>query len=345
MQRCTILLGFAAAAAVAEEAAERRALVRIEVTDSAVLRAKELKERRAAIQHLQSLRIHQPYTMLLSGVVVSGDGEILTTALHPRADLRVRVTRHDGSSEEATLIGNDPLGNVALIRIAVATPDFLRLDEAPAEAAARVVLRGHRRIEDRHESGTVVETRVPVGMADRYGINNDRSYCIGSALLVASPTGGFNPGSACIDMDGRLRGLVIGCVPRAAPAGGGELTFVLPSSRLARFVREIKLHGRVLRAHFGLHLVPAGEAVRAHLPELPVCACAVVDVDREGPAGRAGVRRGDIVVGIDGKDYRDPCELGETLTDRPPQVPVTLNLLRARTPLALVVTPAERRPK
>ncbi len=342
MHRCALVLGLAAVATLAQEAAQRRALVQIEVTDRAVLRAKELKERRGAVHLLQNLTIQQPYTMLLSGIVVSAEGEILTTAIHPRAELRVLVTLHDGTRAEASLLGNDPLGNVALIRVPVATPAFVHLNEDPVEAALRVDLRGHRLVEARDATGTVVETRVPVGMADRYGINGDRHYCIGSAFLVASATAGFNPGSACLDESGRLRGMVVGCVPRAAPAPGRDLTFVLPASRLARLVRDLRQHARVVRAHFGLHLVPASEAVRAHVPGLPESACTVVEVDREGPAGRAGVRRGDLVVGVDGKEYRDPCELGETLTDRPPHVPVKLNLLRARAPLELTVTPSER---
>jgi len=341
MHRCALVLGLAAGAVLAQDAGQRPSLVRIEVTDRAALRAQEMKDRRVAIRLLQGLTIHQPYTMLLSGVVISPEGEILTTALHPRAELRVLVTLHDGSRAEGALIGNDPLGNVALIRVPVATPAFVRLDEEPLEKAARVALRGHWLTEDRDASGAVAETRVPVGMADRYGINGDRNYCIGAAMLVASATGGFNPGSACLDEGGRLRGMVVGCVPQAAPAAK-ELTFVMPSARLARIVRDLKQHGRVVRAHFGLHLVPASEVVRAHVPGLPESACTVVDVDREGPAGRAGVRRGDIVVGVDRKAYRDPCELGETLTDRPPHVPVTLNLLRARAPVELTVTPAAR---
>jgi len=344
MRRTALVLLVVAAAAFAQSQKERlrRALVRIQVTDNGYHKAVELKEKGAPISQLRRIRIHQAFELVLSGVVISPQGEIVTTALHPEADLRVMVTMHDGASHPAFVIGTDPQSNLALIRVPVGTKDHLELKEGPVAARQEVDLLGHELARPVGVRGTVAQMALSVCVRDLYRINAGRDIPIGQVFLVAGPVARPNPGSACVDEAGNCIGLTIGTMPPLVTTRGAyEVTSVVPAARVARVVRDLRLHGRVVRAFYGFYIVPASGAIRSHF-ELPGSASSVVQLEPDSPATKAGMHRNDILLSVDGESFDDMSALGEALTGRPPHKPVRLKVLRAGKQVELTCTPRER---
>jgi len=350
MRRVAILVSVAAATAYAQDTEKLcRAVVQVETTDRQLERARKARDE-GKLEVLQEIMIQQPYTMVVTGVCIS-EREILTPALHPRADLRVVVKYHDGHVTEAKLKGTDPLSNLALIEVPEDSPGFVPLDDGAGAVDDEIGIAGCpvrcREGKSTFLHGRVRADHVAIGIQDLYGVTGTGCIVLGSVFAVGTVEGRPNVGAACVDGEGRLVGLVVGGFPPrivADPDHPGqfrllELRFALPSSRIARIVDALRRDGRVTRADFGIDLRPVEDAVIAQF-DLPPSACAVAGLlSRPTPEGFAAH---DVIVTVDGKSYRDPWELAEALTEKKPGTPVNFEILRHGRRVPLTATPALR---
>jgi serine protease Do len=344
MRRIVLALVVVAAAAYAQSNKEkiRRALVRLQVTDDAFHKAVALQRAGAPIDALRKIRIRQGFELLLSGVVISPRGEIVTTALHPNAELRVLVTFHDGSEHRARVLGTDPLSNLALVQVPAQTKDYLEIREGAVVLREEVSLEGYSREEPVRVEGAVARKAVSATVHDIYRLQRGEPLRIGQVFWVAAPVARTNPGSACVDKEGKLAGLTVGVMPPlVATRDAYEVTFVIPTARISRVVGNLREHGRVIRAHYGFYAIPATRILHKHF-DLPDSACSVVKVERNTPAARAGIRQNDLILTVDGESFADACALGEALTGKPPNTPVRLQVLRKGRKVDLTCTPEDR---
>lgn len=340
----TVLLILAAAATTAY-AQDLRAIVRVVARDEATREAIELK-RQGEVGGLRELRILQPGPAIMSGVVISAEGEVLTPAVHPRAKLHIEVTFRDGTLRVAELVGTDPRSNLALLRVPGNGLPHLELSAAPVAPQQPVRLLGQDAETAVEGEGAVALPRISCVVLDRFGINGGEAMRMDSVCAVASPAQP-PPGSACVDAEGRLAGLAVGGLPAALARRPGAVpvatTFVVPSSRIASVVRQLRERGRVVRAYYGAVIGPVPEVLRAHVDGLPASACAVTRVIPGAPAERGGLLPNDVVLSIDGRTYPDPGYVGEALLDKAPGAPVELRILRGRQERTIAVTPDELR--
>lgn len=352
MRGVALLVSVAAATAYAQDAKKLcRAVVQVQATDRALERAREAhKEGRLDV--LQQITIHQPYTLVVTGVCIS-EREILTPALHPRADLRVVVKYFDGRVAEAKVKGTDPLSNCALVEVPDDSPAFVPIDpgvaakdDTPIGIAGCAVHCSEGK--SKFLRGRVRAEHLAIGIQDMYGVTGTGCIVLGSVFAVGTLEGRPNVGAACVDDEGRLVGLVVGGLPPRLvedPDVPGqprqlELRFALPAGKIARVVDALRRDGRVTRADFGIDLRPVEEAVIAQF-ELPPSACAVAGLfSRPTPDGFAA---NDVIVTVDGKSYRDAWELAEALTEKTPGVPVKFDILRRGRRVPLTATPTLRK--
>jgi len=330
----------------------RDAMTQVEVIDAAFHKAMELlKSKLPAAKkeaELKKLKIHQDFRLMVSGVAV-GPQEIVTRALHPRARLRVTVTYRNGKRVQAEVIGNDPLSNVALIRTPTPAPHYLEPSATQVATKQETVLVGFWG--ERALNTNCVVTRVSIGATceDIYSALEPKPrYAIGSVFVVASPGRRLNPGAACVDRDGRLVGVLLGCAPAEAvpqPAGGPLAgmgrSFVLPSRRLAKVVGDLRRYRRVIRAEFGLRIAPVSDALRAQLTKVPAGAGTITKIEAKSPAAAAGLRANDILLSVNGDSAADVHLLREALTDCKPGSKAKLKVLRAGKATEVTVVPAE----
>jgi len=328
-----------------------RAVVHVQTIDRELERALQLRQAAAPLVKLRECRIFQPYTLVVSGVAIS-EKEILTVALHPRADLRILVTYHDGRQVEAQLVGTDPLSNLALISVAQPHADHLALGGEAVARGDTLRMVGYE-VEGREAhpvavAGSVNRAQIPVPIRDLYGVTRCGSIVLGSSFAVATTEGQPNVGSACVDEEGRLVGLVVAGMPtrlvpdpdRAGQWTRVEVRFAVPAARLGRVVRDLRAYGRVIRSQFGIQFRAVDEALRSHF-DLPASAASLTYVQPEGPAARAGLQQHDILLTMDGQEYRDAHELGEAMSEKPPETPVRFDVLRAGARVSLTAIPAE----
>jgi len=231
-----------------------------------------------------------------SGVIVdAGQGLVITNQHVIEGAGRILVTLTDGREFDATLVGEDPQADIAVLRI-------------PAERLTAL---------DWADSDALRVGDFCVAIGNPFGLGQTVTSGIVSALgrsglgieafedfiqTDASINPG-NSGGALIALDGRLIGINTAIV---GPAGGNVgIGFAIPSNLARDLLEQIVENGEVRRGALGI----SAQAVDARLAEafdLPVDSGVVIGSVRSGsPAEKAGLRVGDVIVAIDERRVRD----------------------------------------
>jgi S1-C subfamily serine protease len=181
---------------------------------------------------------------------------------------------------------------------------------------------------------------VSTGVVSALGraLRSQEGRLIENIIQHTAPLNPGNSGGPLVDSRGRVVGLNTAIIAMAQGIG-----FAIPASTIKWVVSQLLSHGRVRRGHLGL----AGRQrpldrrlVRFHRLKKE-SAVEAISVDPGGPAGQAGLRDGDLIVGIQDQEVASVDDLHRFLADWPVGGAVTLKVLRGREILSLTVVPAE----
>jgi S1-C subfamily serine protease len=274
-----------------------------------------------------------------SGFVFTPDGLILTNSHVVHDAVRIAVTMSDGRRMPATLIGDDPASDLAVIRLE--RPHF---DEPGLTAAA---LGDSQRL----RVGQIViaigapygfQSTVTAGVVSALG-RSLRSYSGRLIDDVIQTDAALNPGNSggpLVDSAGRVVGVNTATI---LPAQG--ICFAI-GINTAKFVASRLLRdGRIRRSYIGVsaQTVPVHRRV-VRFYDLPKeMGVVVLGVEENSPAKRAGLRDGDIIVALEGQPVAGVDDLHRVLTDVRVGVSCSLTVLRWTEKLELKVVPEEAR--
>ena len=269
-----------------------------------------------------------------SGVVVAPDGLVLTNSHVVTGAARVEVTTVDGRHLSGRVVGDDPDTELALVRIeeSVNLPTAKLGDSKRLKPGQVVIAIGHP---------LGFESTVTTGVISALG----RSLRASTGRLiddVIQTDAALNPGNS----GGPLvstRGEVIG-VNTAVIMGAQGICFAVASNTANYVLGELVRHGRVRRAFIGIaaQQTPIPRRIRNAANLTQDSAVMVAGVEPSGPAARAGIQGGDVVLGIDGKPVTGSDDLIRTLTGDKIGRTVELDILREGKRLRVTVTPEER---
>jgi len=271
-----------------------------------------------------------------SGVVVAPDGLILTNSHVVGGAGRMAVTTADGRSLNARVVGDDPDTDLALVRV----DENVTLPAAQL-GDSKTLKRGHVVVAIGNPLG--FESTVTAGVVSALG----RSLRARSGRLiddVIQTDAAFNPGNS----GGPLvssRGEVVG-INTAIILGTQGICFAI-ASNTARFVLgELVRHGRVRRAFIGIGAAHSAlsRRVRVHFGLTQDSGVMISNIDQGGPAARAGLMTGDIVIGLDGQPVTGADDFIRLLTADKIGREVTLDVLRRTERRSFTLTAEERRP-
>src|SRR5258708_7307465 len=272
-----------------------------------------------------------------SGFVFTPDGLILTNSHVVHDARRIEVTLSDGRRMPASAIGDDPASDLAVIRV-----DEARVDE-PGLTAAALGDSQHLRV------GQLVvaignpygfQSTVTAGVVSALG-RSLRSYSGRLIDDVIQTDAALNPGNSggpLVDSAGRVVGVNTATI---LPAQG--ICFAI-GINTAKFVASRLLRdGRIRRSYIGVsaQTVPMHRRVGRFFDLAKESGALVLSVEESSPAKRAGLRDGDVIVALEGKQVAGVDDLHRVLTDVRVGVSSALTVLRRTEKLELRIVPEE----
>ncbi|HEY6959425.1 MAG TPA: trypsin-like peptidase domain-containing protein [Candidatus Limnocylindria bacterium] len=267
-----------------------------------------------------------------SGVVIAPDGYILTNAHVVDDAASVEVVLPDGGEYRAPVVGRDPATDLAVIR-AIAPP--LRALELAAADTLRV---GQLVVAIGDPLG--LQSTVTTGVVSALGrsLRAKDGRIIENVIQTDAALNPGNSGGPLVDTHGRVVG-----VNTAIIAGAQGIAFAIPAATANMIASAIIRHGRVRRALLGIGgaVTPIGrDLARAH-GVVSAAGIRVLDVVPGGPADRAGVRVGDVLVAFDGATLASLTDLQRVLDAQRIGRAGLLGIIRRGERISLSVTPSE----
>lgn len=272
-----------------------------------------------------------------SGFVFTPDGLILTNSHVVHESSRLAVTLADGRHMPATLIGEDPASDLAVIRLEMPRFDEYGLTVATLGDSQKLRV-GQVAIAIGAPYG--FQSTVTAGVVSALG-RSLRSYSGRLIDDVIQTDAALNPGNSggpLVDSAGRVIGVNTATI---LPAQG--ICFAI-GINTAKFVASRLLRdGRIRRSYVGL----SGQTVPVHrrvvrFYDLPKeTGALVISVEDGSPAKRAGLREGDVIVALEGQPVAGVDDLHRLLTEVRVGVSSTLKVIRYTDKLELKVVPEE----
>jgi len=257
-------------------------------------------------------RVLRQRSGLGSGVIVSEDGLILTTAHVINGVDNIFAALFDGSVAEARVIGTDPGTDLAVLKI-----DLQELPVASFDT------------ETRHRPGDVV-----LAIGNAFGLNHTVTAGIISAtgrgdlnlatfedfIQTDAAINSGNSGGALINAEGEVIG--INSASLSQDTGAQGISFAISARLATQVMRQIVEYGSVQRGWLGANVIDPPLVVLEG--EDQPAGVQIAQIYRGGPAWKAGLRSGDILLSADGSSVGSAREFTFTIAEKAPGAEVEL---------------------
>ncbi len=234
-----------------------------------------------------------------SGVIVTPDGTVVTNHHVIKDADEVTVVLADRREFEARVVGSDERSDLAVLKVEPARGETLPVlpmgDSDAIEVGDLIIAIGNP-----FGVGQTVTSGIVSALArTNVGITDYRSFIQTDAAINPG-----NSGGALVDMSGRLIGINTAIYSR--DGGSNGIGFAIPTALVKSVLAGITQTGKVVRPWLGA----SGQAVTSELAQamrLPRPAGVLLNaVAKDGPAARAGLRVGDVVTHVQGREVDDP---------------------------------------
>jgi S1-C subfamily serine protease len=269
----------------------------------------------------------QGQSSLGSGVIVAAQGFILTNNHVVEGADEIAVMLPGGKVAEARVVGTDPEADLAVLRVEAKGLQPITFADPASVQIGDIVLA----VGDPFGVGqTVTQGIVSATGRNRLGINTFENFIQTDAAINPG-----NSGGALVDASGHLVGINTAIYSRSGGSQG--IGFAIPVSLARQVMEQIIATGRVSRGWLG---VSARDVI--HETTGAAVGAALVAVQRGGPADRAGLRAGDAVVSINGKEILDTAALINETAALNPGTKAQFKVMRGREALSLAVELGQR---
>ena len=268
-----------------------------------------------------------------SAVVIAPDGYLLTSAHVVEGGSGGGASLVDGRDLRFTVVGRDPLSDLAVLRTDARDLVAARLGDAGALQVGQLVVA----IGNPHGyAGSVTAGVVSaLGRSLPVGRRGGPQRLVENVVQTDAALNPGNSGGALVDG----RGSVVGINTAVAGIGLGLAVPINDATRL--IVSALMTDGRVRRALLGVAVGPRPLPPRVAARLGRRDGLEVIEVIEDGPAARAGLHPEDLIVGLDDTPLGAADDLQRLMTAERIGRPVELQIVRAGTVQALAVVPAE----
>ena len=257
-----------------------------------------------------------------SGVIISPRGYVVTNAHVVDGASQIRVLLNDKREFEAEIIGVDPTTDLAVIQLLDADdlPVVAVGDSDAVEVGEWVLAVGNP-----FRLTSTVTAGIVSALGRQVDIIED-DFRIEDFIQTDAAINPGNSGGALVNMRGELVGVATAIATESGSYEG--YGFAVPAKLVTRVVTDLIAYGEVQRGYLGVEIraVTASDADRLDLDRIG--GVYIDDVAEDGAAQQAGLRSGDVLLAIDGKEIDAPNQFQSAIAQRRPEEAVRLSVWR-----------------
>ena len=236
-----------------------------------------------------------------SGVIVSKEGHVITNHHVIAGQNKIRITLHGGKTYGATMVGEDPLLDIAVIKIdSSETFTPLKLGDSDQVEVGQLVFA----VGNPFGLGETV-TQGIISAKERSLSDNQRDLFQTDAAINPG-----NSGGPLVNLTGEIIGINVAIFsPDRQNPGFQGVGFSIPSNEVREALEQIIRRGRPIRGFLGVQMRDLDPAVRLELGYMQGSGSAVLGTTPGAPAEKAGLMAGDVVFSYDGEAIKDTAHL------------------------------------
>lgn len=267
-----------------------------------------------------------------SGVIVSPEGLILTNHHVIEAADEIEVALADGRSLPARVVGSDPETDLAVLKVDEHNLPSITFGHSDKLNVGDVVLA----IGNPFGVGqTVTQGIVSALGRSHLGITTFENF-----IQTDAPINPGNSGGALIDVDGNLIGVNSAIYSRSGGSMG--IGFAIPVSLAQQVMDQIVRQGSVTRGWIGIEAQDITPELAESFKLKEARGALIAGVMRRGPADTAGIKPGDILVGVNGQPVQDSAGMLNLIAALQPGNSATLAIVRNQAEKSIPVVIGKR---
>ncbi len=267
-----------------------------------------------------------------SGVVVSSQGYVLTNNHVIEAADEIEVALADGRKAVAELVGTDPETDLAVIKVDLKDLPAITLGHIDQARVGDVVLA----IGNPFGVGQTVTMGIVSALGRNHlGINTFENFIQTDAAINPG-----NSGGALVDANGNLLGINTAIYSRSGGSLG--IGFAIPVTTVKTVMDSIISTGQVIRGWIGVEPQDITPELAESFGLMKKSGTIIAGVLKGGPADKAGMRPGDILISVDGKPVTDTTDMLNLIAQLKPGSTAKMMVMRKNQEAALNVTVGTR---
>jgi len=242
-----------------------------------------------------------------SGVIVSSDGYILTnTHVVNNAD-KIRVVLSDKREFQGKVIGNDPKTEISVIRIEARDLPTIPIGDSDKLKTGELVLA----VGSPFGLAQTITMGIVSALGRNIGVADYEDFIQTDAAINPG-----NSGGALVNARGELVG--INTAIFSTSGGYQGIGFAIPSNLAKTVMKSLIEKGKVVRGWIGVSIQEITPELAHQFKLKKEQGTLVADVVEGGPAGKAGLMRGDVIIEFEGKEVSEPFQLRNMVANTPP---------------------------
>ena len=266
-----------------------------------------------------------------SGVVVSGNGYILTNHHVIAGADDIVVELKDGRVSKASVVGTDPDTDIAVLKIELNNLPKLILTTSPGRVGDLVFAIGN----PFGVGQTVTMGILSATGRNQVGVANYENFIQTDAAINPG-----NSGGALINVRGELIGINTAIFTRSGGSNG--IGFAIPASIATDIMQELIDHGQVIRGWIGVETQPLTADLARSFGVVKDAGVLISGVYRRGPAATANILPGDILTHMNGQKITDGRIAMNQVANFEPGTQIPIKLLREGQTIERVITVGQR---
>ena len=258
-----------------------------------------------------------------SGVIIRPDGYIVTNNHVVSGATSISVTLNDNRKFDATVVGTDPVTDVAIIKVDAENLPTIPLGDSDQLRLGEWVLAIGSPLGEQLR-GTI--TAGIVSAKGRSMPDGSGEFKIESFIQTDAAVNPGNSGGALVNKKGELVGINTAIVSQTGSYSG--YSFAVPVNIVKRVATDLIDFGSVKRAMLGIRMSPITKEIQEELKLNSMNGVYIVEVSKGSAAEEAGLKQGDVITAIDGQKVTDGASVQEKVNNYRPGDKAVLTYIR-----------------